>query len=301
MDLLRMVLDARRISPVTGTNALTVKDTPERIDAASRLLAAIDKARPEVIIDVELLEVDRTRLQEYGLQFASPGSPGLDGGVAIAPDAAGPPTIISLQSLRNLTQADVLFANLPNLYYRLLKTDTNTRTLANPQLRTMEGITGAGAVRRTGAGAGHDVLADCGGRPADSADHELRLPEHRRQHRHHAAHASRGRGHADAARRGAGHFRHGLRRPADVRQPRDQHADPAARRRNQHARRPDSRRGAAGPRRHSRAERYPGGRTNLRAQPDRNKSVGHHPHADAAHHSGARRERGRSPGVPRRP
>jgi general secretion pathway protein D len=141
MDLLRMVLDARRISPVTGTNALTVKDTPERIDAASRLLAAIDKARPEVIIDVELLEVDRTRLQEYGLQFASPGSPGLDGGVAIAPDSAGPPTVISLQSLRNLTQADVLFANLPNLYYRLLKTDTNTRVLANPQLRTMEGIT----------------------------------------------------------------------------------------------------------------------------------------------------------------
>ena len=141
MDLLRMVLDARRISPVTGTNALTVKDTPERIDAASRLLAAIDKARPEVIIDVELLEVDRTRLQEYGLQIASPGSPGLNGAVAINPDAAGPPPTISLQSLRNLTQADVLLANLPNLYYRLLKTDTNTRTLANPQLRTMEGVT----------------------------------------------------------------------------------------------------------------------------------------------------------------
>jgi len=141
MDLLRMVLDARRISPVTGTNALTVKDTPERIDAASRLLSAIDKARPEVIIDVEVLEVDRTRLREYGLQIASPGSPGLNGAVAVAPDAAGPPPTLSLQSLRNLSQADVLFANLPNLYYRLLKSDTNTRTLANPQLRTMEGIT----------------------------------------------------------------------------------------------------------------------------------------------------------------
>jgi general secretion pathway protein D len=141
MDLLRMVLDARRISPVTGTNALTLKDTPERIDAASRLLAAIDKARPEVIIDVELLEVDRTRLQEYGLQIASPGSPGLNGAIGIAPDAATSPPTISLQSLRNLSQADVLFANLPNLYYRLLKSDTNTRTLANPQLRTMEGVT----------------------------------------------------------------------------------------------------------------------------------------------------------------
>ena len=141
MDLLRMVLDARRISPVTGTNALTLKDTPERIDAASRLLAAIDKARPEVIIDVELLEVDRTRLKEYGLQPASPGSAGIDGSVAIKGDSTTAPPTITLRSLRSLTQADVLLANLPNLYYRLLKTDTNTRTLANPQLRTMEGVT----------------------------------------------------------------------------------------------------------------------------------------------------------------
>ena len=75
MDLLRIVVDARRISPTTATNAITIKDTPERIAAAGRVIAAIDKARPEVIIDVELLEVDRTRLQEYGLQFASPGNP----------------------------------------------------------------------------------------------------------------------------------------------------------------------------------------------------------------------------------
>jgi general secretion pathway protein D len=140
MDLLRMVLDARRISPTTGINALTIKDTPERITAAARLLSAIDKARPEVIIDVELLEVDRTRLQEYGLQLASPTtSPpiGIDGSVSVAGDDT---STLSLRSLRNLTQADVILANLPRLYYRLLKTDANTRTLANPQLRTAEGM-----------------------------------------------------------------------------------------------------------------------------------------------------------------
>src|SRR6266850_761329 len=38
LDLLRMVLDARRISPTTATNALTIKDTPERIAAAARLI-----------------------------------------------------------------------------------------------------------------------------------------------------------------------------------------------------------------------------------------------------------------------
>ena len=137
MDMMRVVLDARRISPITGTNALSIKDTPERVAAAARVLSAIDKARPEVIIDVELLEVDRSRLQEFGLQVASPGSPGIDGSAVIASDAN---RTLTLQALRNLTQADVLLSNLPGLYYRLLKTDQNTRTLANPQLRTTEGI-----------------------------------------------------------------------------------------------------------------------------------------------------------------
>jgi general secretion pathway protein D len=142
MDLLRMVLDARRISPTTATNALTVKDSPERVAAAARVISAIDKARPEVIIDVELIEVDRTKLQDYGLQIASPGSPGLDGSVTVAgrPSATDTSPTISLQGLKNLTDADILFTNLPGLYYRLLKTDTNTRILANPQLRTAEGL-----------------------------------------------------------------------------------------------------------------------------------------------------------------
>jgi general secretion pathway protein D len=141
MDLLRMVLDARRISPTTGTNALTIKDTPERIAAAGRVISAIDKARPEVIIDVELLEVDRTKLLEYGLQIASSG-PAATTGAGISSSVGvdqGASSVITLQKLRNLSQADVLFANLPTLYFRLLKTDAHSRTLANPQLRTSDG------------------------------------------------------------------------------------------------------------------------------------------------------------------
>src|SRR5262245_11355831 len=136
-DLLRMVLDARRISPTTATNAVTIKDTPERIMAAARVLSAIDKARPEVIIDVELLEVDRRKLLEYGLQIASPAVPeptGINGSVSVATDANG---AVSLRTLRNLSQSDVVFMGLPTLYYRLLKTDAHTRMLANPQLRTV--------------------------------------------------------------------------------------------------------------------------------------------------------------------
>ncbi|MEZ5420698.1 MAG: hypothetical protein R2708_25605 [Vicinamibacterales bacterium] len=135
VDLLRIVVDARRLAPVAATNAITIKDTPERVAAAGRIIQAIDKARPEVVIDVELLEVDRTRLQDYGLQIASPTtSPtGIDGQASIDRDS------VTLRDLRSLTSSDVLLTSLPGLYYRLLKSDTNTRTLANPQLRTQEG------------------------------------------------------------------------------------------------------------------------------------------------------------------
>ena len=134
IDLLRIVIDARRVAQMAATNAITIKDTPERVAAAARVITAIDKARPEVVIDVELLEVDRTRLREYGLQLASPGSPGIDGGADV--NKSG----LTLRSLRSLTQADIFLTNLPGLFYRLLKNDNNTRTLANPQLRTSEGI-----------------------------------------------------------------------------------------------------------------------------------------------------------------
>jgi general secretion pathway protein D len=134
IDLLRVVVDIRQISPITATNAISIKDTPERIAAAARLIAAIDKARPEVMIDVELLEVDRTKLRDYGLQIASPGSDGISGSVDINREN------FTLANLQNLTAADVFLAGIPGLFYRLLKNDSATRTLASPQLRTAEGL-----------------------------------------------------------------------------------------------------------------------------------------------------------------
>jgi general secretion pathway protein D len=137
MDMVRVVVDIRRVATSAATNSITIKDTPERIAAASRIIAAIDKARPEVVIDVELLEVDRTRLRDYGLQLASPGDPtpiGIDGAASINRDG------LTVRDLRSLTQSDIFLTNLPGIYYRLLKADHNTRTLANPQLRASEGI-----------------------------------------------------------------------------------------------------------------------------------------------------------------
>jgi general secretion pathway protein D len=129
VDLLRVTGDVRKLQAVS-TNTLTIADTPERLETVSKILAAIDKAKPEVVIGVEILEVNRTSLRDYGLQFAS-NDTGIEG-------AIGPDSTQTLRSLRNLTQADVLVSGVPALYYRLLKSDTNTRTLANPHIRTID-------------------------------------------------------------------------------------------------------------------------------------------------------------------
>ena len=137
LDLLRLVVDNRRLSPIAGVNAIAIKDTPDKIAAAAKVIQAIDKARAEVVIDVELLEIDRAKLSEFGLQFASPGVPGISGSL----DVNRPN--LTLADLGRLTSSDVFVAGLPGLYYRLIKTDGSSRTLANPHLRTADGIPSA--------------------------------------------------------------------------------------------------------------------------------------------------------------
>ena len=66
MDMLRIVIDARRIGAIAGDQRHHDSDTPERITRPAASSASIDKARPEVMIDVELLEVNRTRLTSTG-------------------------------------------------------------------------------------------------------------------------------------------------------------------------------------------------------------------------------------------
>ena len=136
VNMLRLVLDLRRLSVVTATGSLSIRDTPDRVAAAARLIAAVDKAPPEVVVDVELLEVDRQRLRAYGLQFATPGSPGIEGALGV--DA---PNGLFIDELGTLTAADVFIADLPGLFYRLLKRDRHTHTLANPHLRMLGGET----------------------------------------------------------------------------------------------------------------------------------------------------------------
>jgi general secretion pathway protein D len=138
IDLLRVVLGARKVAPVPGTNALTINDTPDRVAAAERIVEIVDKRRAEVVVEVQILEVGRNTLKEYGIYLTSGlDSQGIEGiASGIFPD----PTI------KNPTQGpydkdNLVVTSLPGAIVRLLETDASTRILANPQLRVSEGQT----------------------------------------------------------------------------------------------------------------------------------------------------------------
>ena len=135
IDLLRVVLGARRVAPVPGSNALTINDTPDKVAAAERILAVVDKRRAEVVVEVEILEVNRTKLNEYGIQITSPINLGLSGvaGAIFPKDTTA--------AEQPYAKENLIVTSLPGVIYRLLKSDTSTRLLANPQLRTSEGQT----------------------------------------------------------------------------------------------------------------------------------------------------------------
>jgi general secretion pathway protein D len=153
IDLLRVVLGARRVAPLPGANALTINDTPDKVAAAERIIEVVDKQRSEVVVEVEILEVNRSRLKDYGIEITSalPGVEGVVGAIFPKPTVTETTTDANgnvITKERALTLADnpysksqLVITGLPGVIYRLLKTDTSTRLLANPQLRTSDGET----------------------------------------------------------------------------------------------------------------------------------------------------------------
>jgi len=126
-------------------NALVVKDSPEAVRLAERLIDSIDVAEPEVVLEVEVLEVNRTRLLELGLRFPDQIglgrlqgerattiiSPGLPQVTTPIPGGQLAPGFVDINALGNLTG----FIANPALTLNLRREAGDGNTLANPRIR----------------------------------------------------------------------------------------------------------------------------------------------------------------------
>jgi general secretion pathway protein D len=129
---------ARVVSnPILG--AINVIGTADQIAVVSRLLDLNDKARGEVVVEVQILEVDRERIKQYGIELLNS-----DQGIAItyapAEDPSGSdPVSVRAHLLSSLNAADFLVTLPSTVLARFLQTEGNTKILASPRLRAAEG------------------------------------------------------------------------------------------------------------------------------------------------------------------
>ena len=141
--MLKTVLKTKDIYADERLNSLTVRDSVDAIRLVDKLIAAQDLAEPEVLLDVEVLEIKRSRLLEIGID-----PPGKFSLLNIVPNpstvvstATGATTVVNntltttqltLDRLRNIASSSIGIDN-PALNLRAENGDTNI--LANPRIR----------------------------------------------------------------------------------------------------------------------------------------------------------------------
>ncbi|MFY9824455.1 MAG: cohesin domain-containing protein [Thermoanaerobaculia bacterium] len=145
LTILRSLIDARKIAVNDQLNAIILRDTVDKVKVAERIIESNDKAKAEVVIDVELLQINSGRLRELGtalssysvsqsLNFGQPST--TTGGTGTTTTTA--PSGVRLSDLQFINQSNWLLT-IPSFVYNFIKTNTDAQLLAKPQLRISEG------------------------------------------------------------------------------------------------------------------------------------------------------------------
>jgi general secretion pathway protein D len=142
-SMIRTLVKTRDLFVDEKLNMLVIKDTPNAVRLAERLIAAHDLAEPEVMLEVEVLEIASNRLLDLGLRFPDSVAWSLvGGGTAIAAPGGGTavtggtPGVVSLPEWLNRSSALVRLAFTDPLFILSLRQqDGTTSVLANPRIR----------------------------------------------------------------------------------------------------------------------------------------------------------------------
>jgi general secretion pathway protein D len=112
-------------------NSVTIRDTPQVLEMAEKLIAIWDKPKGEVLIDLEIMEVSRLKLRQLGVSFDQ-NIVGARYGEAPT-DGTQTTNWLSLKGL-DFSKSDNFFISLPLAYLQFLESDTETKIVAQPRL-----------------------------------------------------------------------------------------------------------------------------------------------------------------------
>jgi general secretion pathway protein D len=148
-----------------ANNTITVRASTNVAQILEKLIAQNDKPRAEVVIDVEILEVNRARAKQYGLNLSeyalgvafspevAPGGaapqeppvngqqpqPGATAGASTPPSALTSPPPFNLNTISQGISAADFYLAVPTFLIRMLESDSSSKLIAKPQLRGAEG------------------------------------------------------------------------------------------------------------------------------------------------------------------
>ncbi|MFL6444036.1 MAG: cohesin domain-containing protein [Candidatus Sulfotelmatobacter sp.] len=155
VNAIRAVLDVQRVQQLLSQNALVVRGTPDQIALAQKLVEDLDKARPEVIVDIAVMQVSKDRSRTLGLSPPTSATVTLqpninqtttttgttnagNGGTVTQTTGNGSNGSISLNTLGNLNATDFQ-VTIPSANLSAVLGQSDTKLIQNPQIRALDG------------------------------------------------------------------------------------------------------------------------------------------------------------------
>ena len=152
VNLIRTMIQVRKVYVNEESNSVVVRDTGDVVEVIEKILDANDVADPEVVLDVEVIEISGTQSQNLGLLLSdysvklgafSPNNNLLSSNSLTSTTSAvatGTTATTNQVSIDNLVRAFTMkgyggFVTVPNATYNFGKTLANGEVLSNPKIR----------------------------------------------------------------------------------------------------------------------------------------------------------------------
>ncbi len=150
VNAIRSVLDVQRVQQLLSQNAVVVRGTPDQITLAQKLVEDLDKAHPEVIVDIAVMQVSKDRSRTLGLSPPTSATVTLQNNLNTTTPTttgttstgttttSGSTTGLNLNTLGNLNATDFQ-VTIPSANLSAVMSNSDTKLIQNPQIRALDG------------------------------------------------------------------------------------------------------------------------------------------------------------------
>jgi general secretion pathway protein D len=145
VNAIRAVLDVQRVQQLLSQNAVIVRGTPDQIALAEKLVDDLDRARPEVLIDIDVMQISKDKSSTLGLSPPTSASLSLQSNLnpisstttTTSTSSTGTPAGISLNTLATLN-ANNFAVTIPSANLSAVMGDSDTKLIQSPQIRSID-------------------------------------------------------------------------------------------------------------------------------------------------------------------